>query len=502
MSPADESAEFARLVHALRPYRGDLVLIGGWAHRLSRLHPLAQPLEFPPLFTQDVDLAIAKGVIPEEDDLRKLLLEVGFTERFLCEDESPITHYQLGEEGAFYVEFVTPLIGRPGAATSTVAGVTAQRVRYVDILLIAPWSILLTEPQYPVGARAVEVRIANATSYVAQKLLVLGRRHPADRAKDVLYLHDTLVTFGRALEDLRRIRAESISGALHANAKRALRATAREVSSPTLDAVRAAARVAEQAGRPLPPEEIAEVCTKGPASYVPSAPPGSATSTTASALHGLAECQIPALAWMVELHRLRIEPLRIKPAATKPPKGALVLLVCGVAHHGHEVLVPTDATAVLRWTGPLAREAARIPYALLARHDRLESHLVFPAVSEVVLVPGRGTRAAKVAGDGDLPSRQGGLVPLEGILIWNADLRHVARAWPVHAKKVQVVVEPTHGILDGDMQVPEAVGPRHLDGPPDRRRYLQKDDSELVDFTPSLHALFSAAGHRTQCSGA
>jgi hypothetical protein len=263
MSPADESAAFTRLVHVLRPYRGDLVLIGGWAHRLSRLHPLAQPVDFPPLFTQDVDLAIARGVAPGEDDLRRLLLEAGFTERFLGEDEPPITHYQLEGEGAFYVEFVTPLIGRPGGATRTVAGVTAQRLRYLDILLIAPWSILLTEPHYPVGATAVEVHIANATSYVAQKLLVLGRRQPADRAKDVLYLHDTLVTFGRALEGLQRIWAESISAALHANARRALRATARQVSSPAFDAVRAAARVAEQAGRPLSPEEIAEVSRAG-----------------------------------------------------------------------------------------------------------------------------------------------------------------------------------------------------------------------------------------------
>ncbi len=139
MSPADDSAALARLINALRPYRGDLVLIGGWAHRLSRLHPLAQPVDFPPLFTQDVDLAIATGVRPgEEEDLRRLLLEAGFTERFLGEHQPPVTHYQLEDEGAFYVEFVAPLIGRPGSPTSTVAGVTAQRLRYLDILLIAP----------------------------------------------------------------------------------------------------------------------------------------------------------------------------------------------------------------------------------------------------------------------------------------------------------------------------------------------------------------------------
>ena len=268
MNQADESAAFARLIHALRPYRGDLVLLGGWAHRLSRLHPLAQPVDFPPLFTQDVDLAITKRVTLGEEDLRKLLLEAGFAEKFLGKDQPPVAHYQLGNEGAFYVEFVTPLIGRPGPVTSTVDGVTAQRLRYLDILLIAPWSIHVAEPQYPVGAQPIQTRIANATSYIAQKFLVLGRRRPFDRAKDVLYIHDTLVTFGRSLEDLHRIWLESISESLHVNAKRALRKAVGQLSSPAFDAVQTAARVANETGRPLAPEEIAEVCRVGLAAVV------------------------------------------------------------------------------------------------------------------------------------------------------------------------------------------------------------------------------------------
>jgi hypothetical protein len=263
MNPTPEAVAFARLITALGPYRDHLVVIGGWAHRLSRLHPLAQPVEFPPLFTQDVDLAIGTGIPQEAEVLRTRLLDAGFTERFLGEDRPPITHYQLGAEGTFYVEFLTPRVGRPTDTTTTVAGVTAQPLRHLDLLLIAPWSIRLAEPQYPVGATPVEVRIANATSYVAQKLLVLGRRRPADRAKDVLYVRDTLVTFGRALADLQRIWTERLAGTLHAHATRALRLAARQLSSPAFDAVQAAARVAQAAGRPLSPEEIAEACRAG-----------------------------------------------------------------------------------------------------------------------------------------------------------------------------------------------------------------------------------------------
>ena len=34
---------FARLVTALRPWLGQLVVVGGWAHRLHRFHPRANP---------------------------------------------------------------------------------------------------------------------------------------------------------------------------------------------------------------------------------------------------------------------------------------------------------------------------------------------------------------------------------------------------------------------------------------------------------------------------
>src|SRR5882724_13488936 len=81
----------------------------------------------------------------------------------------------------------------------------------------------------------------------------------------------------------------------------------------------------------------------------PVIPPGTATTTSSSPLDGLSERHVPAFTGIIELHLLRIEPLRIKSAA-EPPKSALVLLVGGVTHHGHEVLVPTDAPAVLGWT--------------------------------------------------------------------------------------------------------------------------------------------------------
>jgi hypothetical protein len=52
---------------------------------------------------------------------------------------------------------------------------------------------------------------------------------------------------------------------------------------------------------------------------------------------------------------------------------------------------------------------------------------------------------------------------------------------------VQVVVEPAHRVLKGDVQVPEAVGVGHLDSPPDRRLHPEEDQLELVDLGSRHH---------------
>lgn len=58
MSVDSESEAFARLIAAIEPWLGEIVIIGGWAHRLYRLHPSAQALDYvPSLTTLDADVA-------------------------------------------------------------------------------------------------------------------------------------------------------------------------------------------------------------------------------------------------------------------------------------------------------------------------------------------------------------------------------------------------------------------------------------------------------------
>jgi len=54
----DDLKSFAGLVDVLAPWLDQVVIVGGWAHRLYRLHTLAQPLEYEPLATLDTDVAV------------------------------------------------------------------------------------------------------------------------------------------------------------------------------------------------------------------------------------------------------------------------------------------------------------------------------------------------------------------------------------------------------------------------------------------------------------
>jgi hypothetical protein len=125
---------FAHLVEALRPWLPNLVIVGGWAHRLHRLHPLATSQEYQPLRTRDVDLAFSLNA-PLEGDLSDALRDAGFKEELSGEHTPPVTHYYLGQQDAgFYAEFLTVKEGsgikRDGKPDLTIsrAGITAQKL--------------------------------------------------------------------------------------------------------------------------------------------------------------------------------------------------------------------------------------------------------------------------------------------------------------------------------------------------------------------------------------
>ena len=240
------------------------MVVGGWAHRLHRFHPLARPPRHLALRTRDTDLAFSTDAALV-GDVRTALRDAGFTEELLGDHAPPATHYRLGDEDAgFYAEFLTPLHGsgvrRDGTSDATVSkgGVTAQKLRYLDLLLQRPWSLRAgSEREVPIAAD-VELFVPNPTSFMVQKLLIHGDRRPQKRAQDILSIHDTLQLFGGSLGELRRLWVAEVRPTLANRTARRAGAIAREVFAEVSDTIREAARIPRD--RRLAPENVQRAC--------------------------------------------------------------------------------------------------------------------------------------------------------------------------------------------------------------------------------------------------
>lgn len=254
---------FARLVEALAPWGDRLVFVGGWAHRLYRLHPQARMLGYPPLATLDADIAFAERE-QFDGDIRKRLREAGFVQQLTGRHRPPVSQYTLGEDGpsGFYAEFLTPLVGREvdrygtPIATLEKAGITAQRLRYLELLLRTPWRVVL-ETEWSTRA-PLGLRIPNPVSFIVQKLLIHDRRPPEKKAQDLLYIHDTLELFAEELDNLAALWRDDVRHSMHENWTRELERTRNRVFGNLNDSLRDAARMPQD--RELDPERMRAMC--------------------------------------------------------------------------------------------------------------------------------------------------------------------------------------------------------------------------------------------------
>ena len=255
----EDFANFARLVEAIRPWLGHVVIVGGWAHRLHRFHPLATAQEYQPLRTRDVDLAFSPDA-PLQGDLRKALSKAGFREELSGEDTPPVTHYRLGEDDAgFYAEFLTAKKGsglrRDGQPDPTLlkAGITAQKLRHLDLLLEAPWLVRIGPETMPI-TRTVDLLVPNPVSFVVQKLLIHKRRDARKKAQDILYIHDTVELFSASLGQLRTVWKDEVRPRIPARTANRAMVLAAELFDSVTDVIRESARIPQD--RRLQPEVV------------------------------------------------------------------------------------------------------------------------------------------------------------------------------------------------------------------------------------------------------
>ena len=157
-------------------------------------------------------------------------------------------------KGEFYVEFLAPTTGegvrRSGErdATARVQGIVAQKLPHVDVLLVEPWTVSLSTA----GQEAVQVRIPNAVTYLAQKVLVLPDREREKQSNDVVYVHDTLMMFGDNLPALGQL-WESLKVRLTKKQVRDAGRASAALFGQLDDRIRRAAIVARETGRGSPP---------------------------------------------------------------------------------------------------------------------------------------------------------------------------------------------------------------------------------------------------------
>jgi hypothetical protein len=260
-------ASLARLLEALRSWLGQVVLVGGWAHRLYRLDPRATVPAYAALRTRDADIAF--GERPRfEGSIAEALRQAGFTEELSGDHQPPVSRYSLGaDDQGFYAEFLTPLSGsgvrRNGRADATVqaGGITAQKLRHLDLLLLSPWSVRLEPAESMRLTAAAEVRLPSPVAFVAQKLLIHQERPSNKQAQDALYIHDTLELFGEELDQLRAEWTASIAPAILPATRAAIQRLSREQFGGVTDVIRSAARI--PADRTLDPRRVQAVCAYG-----------------------------------------------------------------------------------------------------------------------------------------------------------------------------------------------------------------------------------------------
>ena len=234
-------------------------------------------MTYQPLTTKDTDLAFGNRA-PLHGDINSALAEAGFKEEFVGDFRPPAIHYTLGDdEVGFYAEFLTPLTGsgvkRNGEPDATIAkaGITAQKLRHLDLLLIGPWTLRIGPDQGVPLEAPLDVQVANPTAFIVQKLLIRHERRANKRAQDVLYIHDTLELFGGALPVLHDLWTDVVQPALTPKLTRSLLSQVREAFSDVDDILREAARIPTD--RTLSADRMRALCELGLSEMLGNAPP-------------------------------------------------------------------------------------------------------------------------------------------------------------------------------------------------------------------------------------
>lgn len=182
-------ATLMEALRALSPIIERIVVVGGAAHRI---HAQLAGGEEEPLMTEDVDMVICQtGQLPDVSEALEAADFVGVP-RGVKTPPSMIYRTQNGS----YLQFLCRRRGAPGGrdgnkpGIETSYGLVAESMAHVDILAFEPQTF-----EVPNGATPLLGRVAHPACFILQKSLIWESRGLEERAKDLLYVHDTLRLF-------------------------------------------------------------------------------------------------------------------------------------------------------------------------------------------------------------------------------------------------------------------------------------------------------------------
>ncbi|MBM4325361.1 MAG: hypothetical protein FJ115_17550 [Deltaproteobacteria bacterium] len=200
---ADETRFLYKVLSAIRPNLEDFVLVGGFASFLYQFHERAKPIGVSPLLTYDIDLASrGKVSVRGGKTVHESLSEIGLIEEFTGSCTPPLVKYfPKDKTPPMYVEFLTPLRGsedKRGISDVTQKiqpGLSAQKLRFLDLLLKNPWTISTSSVPGLGKHPNLVVKIPHPTMFIMQKILISGRRTDKSRVKDFAYIYQILGFF-------------------------------------------------------------------------------------------------------------------------------------------------------------------------------------------------------------------------------------------------------------------------------------------------------------------
>lgn len=202
-------AQVEPVILALEPLLPHVLVIGGWAHHLHREHPLAHPPASEALQTMDLDVALGVAASAATNlDLVERFGSAGFDYEHTGTELLDSGHFRSRTDRTFTVQLLTARRGsgtrRDGTPIRTlrIGGTPVEVLRGLDLLEADPWR---TTWQSESGSR-FEFSVCHPTAFLLGKLLLtrIQSRPSKHRAKDLLYVVDTLQLFSGRWEELLR----------------------------------------------------------------------------------------------------------------------------------------------------------------------------------------------------------------------------------------------------------------------------------------------------------